>query len=148
MTHSQLPIEEIELIPHPMDAWRAALNALIACAPGDETAIAWHLVDASSQLPASRGAVQALLHEATRANGKCLLTKREAVSRISAETSAQIIRGLGLPELRPASALGIAQPACSRSQKPDHGGEAHQSLASLPQQPRFHQSALPDGERS
>lgn len=42
----QCPIEEIELIPHPMDAWRAALNALIACAPGDGPAIAAHLAEA------------------------------------------------------------------------------------------------------
>lgn len=46
----QLMTEEIELIPHPMDAWRAALNALIACAPGDESAIAWHLTDAQAKL--------------------------------------------------------------------------------------------------
>ena len=42
----QLMTEEIELIPHPMDAWRAALNALIACAPGDSAAIAAHLAEA------------------------------------------------------------------------------------------------------
>ena len=42
----QVALEEIELIPHPMDAWRAALNALIARAPGDQAAIDWHLADA------------------------------------------------------------------------------------------------------
>lgn len=46
---TQLRVEEIDLIPHPMDAWRAALNALIACAPGDEAAIAWHLADAQAK---------------------------------------------------------------------------------------------------
>lgn len=45
----QCPIEEIELIPHPMDAWRAALTALIACAPGDGAAIAAHLAEARGQ---------------------------------------------------------------------------------------------------
>ncbi|MEQ6331503.1 hypothetical protein VLF92_24680 [Pseudomonas chengduensis] len=45
----QLMTEEIELIPHPMDAWRAALNALIACAPGDSAAIAVHLAEARQQ---------------------------------------------------------------------------------------------------
>ena len=45
----QLMSEEIELIPHPMDAWRAALNALIACAPGDSAAIAVHLGEARQQ---------------------------------------------------------------------------------------------------
>ena len=59
--------EEITLTVHPMDTWRTALDALIACAPGDETAIAWHLIDASSQLPVNRGAVDQL-HEAP-ANG-------------------------------------------------------------------------------
>jgi len=46
----QLMTEEIELIPHPMDAWRAALDAVIACAPGDESAITWHLTDAQAKL--------------------------------------------------------------------------------------------------
>lgn len=46
----QVALEEIELIPHPMDAWRAALDALIAGAPGDVVAIAWHLADANRQL--------------------------------------------------------------------------------------------------
>lgn len=45
----QIALEEIELIPHPMDAWRAALNALIACAPGDGPAIAAHLAEARQQ---------------------------------------------------------------------------------------------------
>lgn len=45
----QLTTEEIELIPHPMDAWRAALNALIAYAPGDGPAIAVHLAEARQQ---------------------------------------------------------------------------------------------------
>lgn len=45
----QVALEEIELIPHPMDAWRAALNALIACAPGDGAAIAVHLAEARQQ---------------------------------------------------------------------------------------------------
>lgn len=44
----QIPFEEIDLIPHPMDAWRAALNALIAVAPGDAAAVVYHLADAQS----------------------------------------------------------------------------------------------------
>lgn len=61
----QVVLEEIELIPHPMDAWRAALNALIACAPGDGPAIAAHLAEARQQAlvfvdrtPASAGTAQ------------------------------------------------------------------------------------------
>lgn len=46
----QIALEESELIPHPMDAWRAALDAVIACGPGDECAIAWHLADAQAKL--------------------------------------------------------------------------------------------------
>lgn len=42
----QIPVEEIDLIPHPLDAWRATLNALIAVAPGKAVDIAWHLNDA------------------------------------------------------------------------------------------------------
>jgi hypothetical protein len=45
----QIKIEEIELFPHEMDAWRAALDALIACAPGDGPAIAAHLQEAKQQ---------------------------------------------------------------------------------------------------
>lgn len=45
----QCPVEEIDLIPHPLDAWRAALNALIAVAPGVTADIAWHLKDAREQ---------------------------------------------------------------------------------------------------
>lgn len=33
-------------IPTPMDAWRAALDVLIACAPGSEVSVAWHLSNA------------------------------------------------------------------------------------------------------
>lgn len=75
--------EEITLTAHPMDAWRTALDALIACAPGDEAAIAWHLADASSQLPANRGAIAQLQREATRANGKCLVTESQAKKRLA-----------------------------------------------------------------
>ena len=46
MSRTQSPVEHIDLIPTPMDTWRAALDALIACAPGDTAAIAWHLSDA------------------------------------------------------------------------------------------------------
>ncbi|WP_373389011.1 hypothetical protein [Pseudomonas alcaligenes] len=42
----QISFEEIELIPHPLEAWRMALNALIAVAPGTAVDIAWHLKDA------------------------------------------------------------------------------------------------------
>lgn len=41
--------EEITLTAHPMDAWRTALDALIACAPGAEAAVQWHLIDALGQ---------------------------------------------------------------------------------------------------
>lgn len=58
------PVEHIELTPRPMDAWRAALGALIAIAPGDATAIAWHLADATRQLQGDSGTVEQLLHEA------------------------------------------------------------------------------------
>lgn len=46
MSRTQSPVEHIDLIPTPMDTWRAALDTLIACAPGDCAAIAWHLSDA------------------------------------------------------------------------------------------------------
>lgn len=46
MSRTQSPVEHIDLIPTPMDTWRAALDVLIACAPGDTSSIAWHLADA------------------------------------------------------------------------------------------------------
>gem|GEM_PF-3388080 len=62
---SQIPTEYIDLIPHPLDAWRAALDAVIACAPGDAIDVAWHLADAQVQVrlsldrsPASAGVRQ------------------------------------------------------------------------------------------
>ncbi|MFG9032299.1 hypothetical protein ACEPXA_08995 [Pseudomonas paraeruginosa] len=39
MPRFQPPVEHIDLIPTPMDTWRAALDALIACAPGDTSDI-------------------------------------------------------------------------------------------------------------
>ncbi|HGT3447863.1 hypothetical protein JEZ84_32110, partial [Pseudomonas aeruginosa] len=46
MSRTQPPVEHIDLTPAPMDTWRAALDALIACAPGDTSDIIWHLADA------------------------------------------------------------------------------------------------------
>lgn len=46
MSRTQPPVEHIDLTPAPMDTWRAALDALIACAPGDTSDISWHLADA------------------------------------------------------------------------------------------------------
>lgn len=56
MSRTQSPVEHIDLIPTKMDTWRAALDALIACAPGDVAAISWHLADAhqSNQLVVDR----------------------------------------------------------------------------------------------
>ncbi len=46
MPRIQPPVEHIDLTPAPMDTWRSALDALIACAPGDASDIVWHLADA------------------------------------------------------------------------------------------------------
>ncbi|MFI8609494.1 hypothetical protein ACIGFL_14405 [Pseudomonas sp. NPDC077649] len=113
----QVVTEEIELTPHPMDAWRAALDALIACAPGDETAIAWHLLDASSQLPANRGAIEQLLHEATRANGKCLLTEAQAKQRLEQRFAGCALDALGFTRLAPWIGIDLSA-AGSREQQP------------------------------
>ncbi len=40
-------IEHITLQPHPLDAWRRALDILIACAPGHPADVANHLRDAA-----------------------------------------------------------------------------------------------------
>lgn len=50
MSNPQIAMEEIVLLPHPLDAWRGALEALIACAPGSEFDVAWHLADAAGKL--------------------------------------------------------------------------------------------------
>lgn len=50
MSESQLALEEVVLTPHPLDAWRGALEALIACAPGSDFDVAWHLADVARNL--------------------------------------------------------------------------------------------------
>ncbi len=69
MSRTQPPVEHIDLTPAPMDTWRAALDALIACAPGDTSDISWHLADAhqSSLLLVDRRAVPAAAHRRGRA---------------------------------------------------------------------------------
>lgn len=52
--HPQIPVEKIDLLPHPLDVWRASLNALIAVAPGTAADIAWHLNDAREKTLACR----------------------------------------------------------------------------------------------
>lgn len=127
----QCPIEEIVLLPHPMDAWRTALNVLIACAPGDGSAIAAHLAEARQQalvcvdrtgatpgaaklvdrltlIGVSRLIGQQLKSEATRANGKCLLTDTKA-----REISERLMDGLGRRS-RLARAMGTSIQAVYR----------------------------------
>lgn len=46
----QIPFEKIDLIPHQLDVWRAALDALIAVAPGNTADVAFHLADARTSM--------------------------------------------------------------------------------------------------
>lgn len=43
----QLRLEEITLMPHPLDHWRLALDQLIAIAPGTPADVCLHLQDAT-----------------------------------------------------------------------------------------------------
>ncbi|HEJ6187117.1 TPA: hypothetical protein SL832_005174 [Pseudomonas aeruginosa] len=149
----QLMTEEIELIPHPMDAWRAALNALIACAPGDSAAIAVHLAEARQQalvfvdrttategtrklvdrlmlIGAGRIVGEQLKREATRANGKCLLTDSEA-EIISQDLVAAVRRHHVEPRPSPS---GCAATEAQNGQCTSHQGQrtAHQCAVAAP----------------
>lgn len=175
----QIALEEIELIPHPMDAWRAALDAVIACAPGDESAIGWHLADAQAKLtvcldrtPATAGtrqivdrlmligagriiggrlSTEALLQEATRANGKCLLTPAGAAARLSrsaSDTAFSVVQGV--QPIHPGAGLELparsAQPlsANPQSQAQPSQGSPVAAPASDPQAPETgHSSTRP-----
>ncbi|WP_312466978.1 hypothetical protein [Stutzerimonas nitrititolerans] len=57
-----MPIEHITLQPHPLDAWRRALDILIACAPGHPADVGNHLRDAAMGM----GAKPSLSEQETR----------------------------------------------------------------------------------
>jgi len=125
-----MSIEHITLQPHPLDAWRRALDALIACAPGDATAIAWHLVDASSQLQANRGAIEQMLEQQASADRDAFGFTRRAW-RIGTDFSAA-----GMHEHRQVAQPGAASSAahmaaeaplsneCQAASVPVHQGQA------------------------
>lgn len=141
----QIPVEEIELIPHPMDAWRAALNALIACAPGDGPAIAAHLaearlhaltfVDRTCATPGTTKLVDRLMLIGA---GKLVgqrLDAQGALNRNEAETIGRRVQvgSLGFITNAPVIGLGYPRPARAGDQQaagqPTHSAFAPQPVA-------------------
>lgn len=149
-------VEHIDLIPHPMDAWRAALDALIACAPGDACDIAWHLADSQVQVqllldrtPATPGVVTLVDRLMLIAAGRLIGTSpAELVEPVSASEAAKVIQGFLHPELHVALAPETAPPVCTHSRRPGPGLEDHQPELSHGRQRHPHQSSLRGGEKS
>lgn len=135
----QVALEEIELIPHPMDAWRAALNALIACAPGDGPAIAAHLAEARQQAlvfvdrtPASAGPAKLIdrlmLLGAGQLVGQQLKAKayQDLRNELGFKHRAPLI---GIDFAAPHGRRPVAQPELASS--PEHAAQpAHQASSS------------------
>lgn len=135
----QVALEEIELIPHPMDAWRASLNALIACAPGDGPAIAAHLAEARQQAlvfvdrtPASAGTAKLIdrlmLLGAGQLLGQQLKAKayQDLRNEFGFKAEAEVI---GIDFAAPHGRRPAAQPATASSS--EHAAQpAHQASSS------------------
>lgn len=150
---SQIPVEEIVLIPHALDAWRMALNALIAVAPGTAGDIAVHLKEAREntlvfhdRLAATPGEARMIdrlmLLGAGKLVGQQLDQQRAAGSPHPADHIASASRRVHLhptqhssavPAGSPAAALG--EPALSAQQQ--QPGEATPETARSAAHPPF-----------
>lgn len=129
----QVALEEIELIPHPMDAWRASLNALIACAPGDGPAIAAHLAEARQQAlvfvdrtPATAGTRKLVDYLMLIGSGRLAGQKLDSRNALGFRPQAEVI---GIDFAAPHGRRPAAQPALASS--PEHAAQpAHQASSS------------------
>lgn len=125
----QCPVEEIELIPHPLEAWRAALNALIAVAPGSSADIAWHLSDARTNTLICRDFGAATQGEAKLIDRLMLLGAGKLVGqRLDAGQHNQqgVLADLGFTRL----ARAIGEPP---ARQPVHRTASPSSVSPLPQ---------------
>lgn len=129
MSRTQPPVEHIDLIPTPMDTWRAALDVLIACAPGDTSSIAWHLADAhqSSLLLVDRTVAtpgterlvdRLMLISAGRLLGNRL--HRDDAHRISHRLLEPVRRHAATRQPSPDAVLAMARQAERQPGSPDH----------------------------
>lgn len=129
MPRTQPPVEHIDLTPAPMDTWRAALDALIACAPGDTSDIAWHLSDAhqSSLLlvdrtVASPGA-ECLIDRLMLISAGRLLNHRmdrEEAHQISFRLLEHARRHTAAHQPDPDAASAMSRPTARQPASPDH----------------------------
>jgi hypothetical protein len=134
----QCPIEEIELIPHPLEAWRAALNALIAVAPGSSADIAWHLNDARTNTLICRDFGAATQGEAKLIDRLMLLGAGKLVGqRLDGEqhTANGVLADLGFTRL----ARSIGEPPALQT--------AHHTASPSSVQPLPHRAAQASGGR-
>lgn len=135
----QIPVEEIELIPHPLDAWRAALNALIAVAPGSSADIAWHLSDARTNTLICRDFGAATQGEARLIDRLMLLGAGKLVGQhldtASAKQNCSLVNDLGFSCL----ARSIGEPPAPQP--------AHRTASPSSVQPLPHRAAQASGGR-
>lgn len=105
--HPQMPVEEIDLMPHPLDAWRAALNALIAVAPGVTADIAWHLKDAREKTLVCRDFSAASQGEAKLIDRLMLLGAGKLMSK-RLNTQAKTYNELGFTHQAPLIGIDLS----------------------------------------
>lgn len=152
----QIPMEEIELIPHPLEAWRMALNALIAVAPGTAADIAWHLKDAREKTLVCRSFSattqgeaklidRLMLIGAGKLVGQRLDQQREPGVPHPADHIASSSRRVHLPPTAHSSSVRAVAPASAQGEQPRPAQQLQPSEATpetghSPEQPTF----LPD----
>lgn len=149
-------VEHIDLIPHPMDAWRAALNALIACAPGDGPAIAAHLaearehalviVDRTLATPGTAKLVDRLMLIGAGRLVEDRLTSRDVRPLSIVEAAVRLRHLAGLDPVRPRVVRGTPPPVRTRDQTPRPDHAIDQAPGTNSQPPACHQPGLLDGE--
>lgn len=119
----QCPIEEIELLPHPLDAWRAALNALISVAPGVTADVAWHLKDASEKIMICRDFSAASQGEAKLIDRLMLLSAAKIFGG-QLDTQKMPLNELGFTHLAPLIGIDLSAAAVRERQTDLQSGSA------------------------
>ncbi|UFQ97023.1 hypothetical protein [Pseudomonas wenzhouensis] len=153
----QVALEEIELIPHPMDAWRASLDALIACAPGDGPAIAAHLAEARQQAlmfvdrtPATAGTRKLVDYLMLIGAGRLVGQKLDSRNALGFRPQAEVI-GIDFAAShgrQPAAQLAPASSSAHAAQPAHQASSSPASSAPAAQGPRPAAPAEPQGKAS
>lgn len=124
MPDSQLALEKVVLTPHPLDAWRGALEALIACAPGSVFDVAWHLADVNRKLHIAPLDLEVGRTEARLINHLMLLSAGRQVG-VNLEAARN---GFGLLQVAPLLGEHGAHRRADRPASQEHAAPAHSAL--------------------